>query len=186
MTLPTPSQTVGPFFHIGLPHDGWTELVPPDHPDAIRLVGTVRDGAGDRVVDALVEVWQANGGGRYAHPEDDREDIPLEPGFSGFGRCGTDDSGRYGFVTVKPGRVPHPSGALQAPHIAVSVFARGLLKRVATRIYFPDEQDANASDPVLTSVEPERRAALVARDDGGALRFDIHLQGDSETPFFDL
>ena len=186
MTLPTPSQTVGPFFHIGLPHAGLTELVPPDHPHALRLVGTVLDGEGEPVVDALVELWQANRDGRYAHPEDGREEVSLEPGFGGFGRCGTDDSGGYGFVTVKPGPVPHPAGGMQAPHVGVSVFARGLLKRVVTRIYFPDEREANESDPVLTSVERERRASLVARDDDGALRFDIHLQGDRETPFFDL
>jgi protocatechuate 3,4-dioxygenase, alpha subunit len=186
VTLPTPSQTVGPFFHIGLPHEGRARLVPPDHPDAIRLEGTVLDGAGEPVGDALVELWQANREGRYDHPEDGREEVSLEPGFSGFGRCGTDDSGRYGFVTVKPGPVPHPRGDMQAPHIDVSVFARGLLKRVVTRIYFPDEREANAADPVLSSIEPERRTALVAREEDGALRFDIRLQGDGETPFFDL
>jgi len=186
VTLPTPSQTVGPFFHIGLPDDGGHELVPPGHPHAIRLLGTVLDGEGEPVRDALIELWQANRDGRYDHPEDAREEIPLEPGFRGFGRCGTDTSGGYHFVTVKPGPVPHPDGAMQAPHIDVSVFARGLLKRLVTRIYFPDERDANESDPVLASVEPERRAALVAREEDGALRFDIHLQGDRETPFFDL
>jgi protocatechuate 3,4-dioxygenase, alpha subunit len=186
VTLPTPSQTVGPFFHIGLPDEGCGELVPPDHRQALRLVGTVLDGEGEPVVDALIELWQANSHGRYAHPDDSREQVPLEPGFTGFGRCGTDDSGAYSFVTVKPGPVPHPSGGMQAPHIDVSVFARGLLKRVVTRIYFPDEREANNSDPVLASVEPERRASLVAREDDGALRFDIHLQGDPETPFFGL
>jgi protocatechuate 3,4-dioxygenase, alpha subunit len=186
VTLPTPSQTVGPFFHIGLPDEGRSGLVPPDHPQALRLVGTVLDGEGEPVVDALIELWQANSDGRYAHPEDSREEVPLERGFTGFGRCGTDDSGAYAFVTVKPGPVPHPGGGMQAPHIDVSVFARGLLKRVVTRIYFPDEREANKLDPVLTSVEPERRGWLVAREDDGALRFDIHLQGDRETPFFDL
>jgi protocatechuate 3,4-dioxygenase, alpha subunit len=186
VTVPTPSQTVGPFFRIGLPHEGRTELVPADHPDALRLVGAVRDGEGAPVVDALIEVWQANQAGRYHHPEDAREEIPLESGFSGFGRCGTDDSGGFAFVTVKPGPVPHPDGVMQAPHIGVSVFARGLLKRVVTRIYFPDEPAANAADPVLSSVEPERRAALVAREHDGGLRFDIHLQGERETPFLDI
>ena len=162
--FPTPSQTVGPFFHIGLPDDGGHELVPPGHPHAIRLLGTVLDGEGEPVRDALIELWQANRDGRYDHPEDAREEIPLEPGFRGFGRCGTDTSGGYRFVTVKPGPVPHPDGAMQAPHIDVSVFARGLLKRLVTRIYFPDERDANESDPVLASVEPERRASLVARE----------------------
>jgi protocatechuate 3,4-dioxygenase alpha subunit len=186
VTLPTPSQTVGPFFHIGLPYEGGAQLVPPDHPHAIHLVGTVFDGKGEPVVDALIELWQANRHGHYDHPEDVREEIPLAPGFRGFGRCETDGSGGYGFVTVKPGPVSHPEGGTQAPHIDVSLFARGLLKRVVTRVYFPDEGEANESDPVLTSVEPARRAALVAREEHGALRFDIHLQGDRETPFFDL
>ena len=186
MTLPTPSQTVGPYFRIGLPDEGESHLVSPDDPDAIRVHGTVLDGEGAPADDAVVEFWQANRYGRYDHPEDAREDVPLEPGFSGFGRCATDASGGYRFVTVKPGRVPHPGGGMQASHIDVSVFARGLLKRVVTRIYFPDEAEANDSDPVLSSVEPERRAALVAREEDGALRFDIHLQSDRETPFFDL
>jgi protocatechuate 3,4-dioxygenase alpha subunit len=184
--LPTPSQTVGPYFHIGLRSEDGGQLVPPDHPHAIRLVGAVFDGEGKPVVDALIELWQANRHGRYDHPEDAREEVPLEPGFRGFGRCETDGAGGYGFVTVKPGPVPHPDGAMQASHIDVSVFARGLLKRVVTRIYFPDEREANEADPVLSSVEPARRAALVAREEDGALRFDIHLQGDRETPFFDL
>jgi protocatechuate 3,4-dioxygenase alpha subunit len=186
VTLPTPSQTVGPFFHIGLSDDGRSELVPADYPDALRLLGTVFDGRGEPVDDALVELWQANREGRYRHPQDVREETPLDPGFHGFGRCATDAAGRYGFVTVKPGPVPYPDGRMQAPHIDVSVFARGLLKRVVTRVYFPDERDANESDPVLSTVEPERRGALVARAENGALRFDIHLQGDRETPFFDL
>jgi protocatechuate 3,4-dioxygenase alpha subunit len=186
VTLPTPSQTVGPFFHIGLSDHGRSELLPADHPDAIRLLGTVSDGRGEPVDDALVELWQANREGRYRHPQDVREEIPLDPGFRGFGRCATDAAGRYGFVTVKPGSVPYPDGRIQAPHIDVSVFARGLLKRVVTRVYFPNERDANESDPVLSKVEPERRAALVARAENGALRFDIRLQGDRETPFFDL
>jgi protocatechuate 3,4-dioxygenase alpha subunit len=186
VTLPTPSQTVGPYFRIGLPDDGGPYLVPPDHPHAIEVLGTLFDGKGAPVSDALIEIWQADRNGRYDHPEDVREDIPLDAGFHGFGRCATDASGGYRFVTVKPGRVPHPSGGMQAPHIDVSVFARGLLKRLVTRIYFPDEGAANESDPVLSSVEPQRRAALVAREEDGALRFDIHLQCDRETPFFDL
>jgi protocatechuate 3,4-dioxygenase, alpha subunit len=186
VTLPTPSQTVGPYFRIGLPDDGGMHLVTPDHPHAIEVHGTVFDGEGAPVNDALVEVWQANRNGRYDHPEDRREELPLEPGFRGFGRCGTEASGDYRFVTVKPGPVPHPGGGMQAPHINVSVFARGLLNRVVTRIYFPDEREANEADPVLSMVDPGRRSALVAREDDGALRFDIHLQGDRETPFFDL
>ncbi len=186
MTLPTPSQTVGPFFRIGIPSEGGTELVAPWDPRALRLIGRVFDGEGEPVADALIELWQANREGRYDHPEDTREHVPLEPGFSGFGRCETDGSGAYAFVTVKPGLVPHPDGGMQAPHIDVSLFARGLLKRVVTRIYFPDEGEANEADPVLSSVEPGRREALVARREAGALRFDIHLQGDRETPFFEL
>jgi protocatechuate 3,4-dioxygenase, alpha subunit len=182
---PTASQTVGPFFIIGLPDEGRTELVTPDDPDAVRLGGVVFDGAGEPVIDALIEIWQANRAGRYAHPEDAREEIPLENGFDGFGRCATDSEGRYEFVTVKPGPVPAPDGGVQAPHIDVSVFARGLLKRLATRVYFPDETAANDADPVLSSVEdPAERSTLVARPEDGRLRFDIHLQGDRQTAFF--
>ena len=183
---PTPSQTVGPFFHIGV-DDGTIgpELVPRDHPDALILSGTITDGEGAPVNDAMIEIWQANPAGRYAHPEDTRDDLPLTEGFDGFGRAVTDDAGRYELVTLKPGPVPGPNGQPQAPHIDMSVFARGLLKRLVTRIYFPDEPDANEADPVLSSVEdPEARAALVAVEDGGGLRFDINLQGDRETTFF--
>jgi protocatechuate 3,4-dioxygenase alpha subunit len=132
----------------------------------------------------MVEIWQANAAGRYAHPADDREGIPLEDGFTGFGRSGTEDAGRFEFVTVKPGRVPWVDGRLQAPHLVVGVFARGLLKRVATRMYFPDEEEANAEDPVLLGLEPEQRATLVARSEDGDLRFDIVLQGGRQTTFF--
>ena len=186
--MPTPSQTVGPFFHIGLTFEGapGAELVPPDDPDAVRLTGTIFDGTGESVEDALVEIWQANRGGRYAHPEDARENVPLEDGFVGFGRCGTDAQGRYEFVTVKPGAVPGPGGRPQAPHIELSVFARGLLKRLATRVYFPDEA-ANDADPVLNSIsDPAERATLVAQEEDGGLRFDIYLQGDRQTAFFDV
>lgn len=189
MTLPpTPSQTVGPFFADALLGEVRSELVSPDHPQAIRIHGTIYDGAGETVPDAMVEVWQANSYGRYAHPEDDRDDLPLEEGFEGFGRFGSDPDGTFSFVTVKPGPVPGPHGAsTQAPHIAVSIFARGLLRRLVTRIYFPDETEANAKDPVLLSVEdPGLRETLVARDEGDALRFDIYLQGDRQTAFFDV
>jgi protocatechuate 3,4-dioxygenase alpha subunit len=182
---PTPSQTIGPFLHIELPYDGEARLVEPNHAGAIRLLGTITDGKGDAVDDALVEIWQANAEGRYAHPEDHREDVPLEDGFTGFGRCATDHEGRFEFVTVKPGAVPGPDGQLQAPHIDVSVFARGLLNRLVTRIYFPDEAEANAVDPVLSLIEDDaQRKTLVARQDDGALRFDIRLQGEGETTFF--
>ncbi len=184
---PTASQTVGPFFNIGLSDEGCSELVPPSDPDAVRVGGVVFDGKGEPVDDALIEIWQANRAGRYAHPEDSREDVPLEDGFEGFGRCATGPDGAYGFVTVKPGPVPAPDGGMQAPHIAVSVFARGLLKRVATRVYFPDEAEANEADPVLNSIEDSaERSTLVAKAEDGMLRFDIHLQGDRQTAFFDV
>lgn len=181
-TLPTPSQTVGPFFNIGLP-GAHSQLVSPDAEGAIRISGTVYDGAGEPVVDSLVEIWQANRGGRYAHPDD----VPLEEGFRGFGRAETDGEGHYEFATIKPGPVPAPGNGMQAPHVMVTVFARGLLKYLAARIYFPDEADANAADPVLRSVESDRRDTLVAVDDGdGSLRFDVRLQGEGGTVFFEI
>jgi protocatechuate 3,4-dioxygenase, alpha subunit len=185
---PTPSQTVGPFFHDALLDEDRSEVVPPDHPGAIRIEGTVYDGEGEPVSDAMVEIWQANQAGRYNDPRDDRHDLPLDPEtFSGFGRSGTDTGGRFSFVTVKPGPVPGPDGGMQAPLIMVSIFARGLLKRVVTRIYFPDEEEANANDPVLSSIgDPELRKTLVACREGGTLRFDIYLQGENQTAFFEL
>ena len=184
---PTPSQTVGPVFHDALLDEDRSELVPRDHPEAIRIEGTVYDGEGEPISDAMVEIWQANGAGRYNDPKDDRQDLPLNEGFSGFGRSGTDAGGRFSFVTVKPGPVSGPDGGMQAPHIMVSVFARGLLKRVVTRIYFPNEGETNATDPVLSSIEdPEFRSTLVAHDEDAALRFDIHLQGENQTAFFEL
>ena len=188
MTLaPTPSQTIGPYFEYALPYEGGAHLVGDGAPGALRIEGTVFDGAGEPVPDAMLEIWQANRAGRYAHPEDTREELPLEAGFTGFGRCSTDGRGRFEFTTLKPGPVPGPGGRMQAPHIDVSVFARGLLKRLVTRIYFPDEQAANARDPVLASIEdPELRSTLVARVEGGVLRFDVHLQGERQAAFFAL
>ena len=184
---PTPSQTVGPFFHDALLDEDRSELVPPDHPEAIRIEGTVYDGEGEPVSDAMVEIWQANATGRYNDPKDDRQALPLDEGFSGFGRSGTEAGGQFSFVTIKPDSVPGPDGGMQAPHIMVSVFARGLLRRVVTRIYFPDEEEANANDPVLSSVEdPGFQRTLVAHDEGDTLRFDIHLQGENQTAFFEL
>jgi protocatechuate 3,4-dioxygenase alpha subunit len=181
----TPSQTVGPYLAIGLLGGPITNrLADESDPRAIRIGGVLFDGAGDPVPDGMVEVWQANGSGRYAHPADDREEVPLEDGFTGFGRSGTEDAGRFEFVTVKPGRVPWVDGRLQAPHLLVGIFARGLLKRVATRMYFPDEEVANAEDPVLLGLEPEERATVVAHAEDGALRFDIVLQGAGQTTFF--
>jgi protocatechuate 3,4-dioxygenase alpha subunit len=181
----TPSQTAGPYLKIGLIDGPLTNrLVDESDPRAIRIHGVLLDGAGDPVPDGMVEIWQANAGGRYAHAADDREDIPLEDGFTGFGRSDTVDAGRFDFVTVKPGRVPWVDGRLQAPHLLVGVFARGLLKRVAMRMYFPDEEAANAEDPVLLGLEPEQRATLVAKAEDGGLRFDIVLQGAGQTTFF--
>jgi protocatechuate 3,4-dioxygenase alpha subunit len=178
---PTASQTVGPFFSFALLDLIRPELVPPETPGAIRIEGRVLDGAGAPVDDAMVEIWQADAQGRFARPT-----RPAgETGFTGFGRCGTDADGRFWFVTTKPGAVPDTNGRQQAPHLAVSVFARGLLKRVVTRIYFPDEEAANAVDPVLSSLaSADDRSSLVAVPAGEVLRFDIRLQGERETVFF--
>jgi protocatechuate 3,4-dioxygenase alpha subunit len=183
---PTASQTIGPFFAVMLPL-GSNEIVPAGSPGAIRVEGQVLDGAGQPVTDALIEVWQANRHGRYHHPEDTSE-APPEPSFTGFGRCATDDDGRFSFVTVKPGPVPVDTETMQAPHLNVTVFARGLLNRLTTRLYFPDEPDANAADPVLSSIgDAAIRDTLIAREEGpGVLRFDIRLQGEGETAFFDV
>jgi protocatechuate 3,4-dioxygenase, alpha subunit len=185
MHLATPSQTSGPYLSIGLlrEHIG-SSVVPADDPRAIRVRGRLLDGNGDPVPDGMVEIWQANAAGRYAHPGDARTDIPLEEGFVGFGRSGTVNDGWFEFVTVKPGRVPAPDGTLQAPHLVVLVFARGLLKQLVTRLYFPDEQDSNATDPILSELDQTERATLIAQPEDGGLRFDIHLQGDGETTFF--
>lgn len=170
----TPSQTAGPYLSIGLLRQLVpTALVPPGDPAAIRLHGRLLDGAGEGVPDGMIEIWQADADGRYG-----------AGGFHGFGRSGTEDAGRFEFVTLKPGRVPWPEGGLQAPHLAVGVFARGLLKRVVTRLYFPDERDANEEDPVLSTLSSAQREPLVAVPDGDGLLFDIHLQGPSQTTFF--
>lgn len=167
---PTPSQTAGPYFSIGLLRDGASELVPRDSPDAIGVAGRVLDGDGEPVNDALIELWQADGDGRY------------RPDF-GWARCGTDADGRFSFVIRKPGRVSDGEGGLQAPHVSVLVFARGLLKPVQTRMYFPDEP-GNDEDRVLTAVPEPERASLVARAVDGGLEFDVRLQGDEQTTFF--
>ena len=183
--VPAPSQTSGPFLSIGLVRDHvGPSVVSEDDPRAIRIRGRLLDGNGDPVPDGLIEIWQANAAGRYAHEDDLRTDIPLEDGFRGFGRSGTVDDGWFEFVTVKPGRVPAPDGGPQAPHLVVLVFARGLLKQLVTRLYFPDESDANAADPILSELDETERATLIARAEDGGLRFDIRLQGDGETTFF--
>jgi protocatechuate 3,4-dioxygenase, alpha subunit len=181
----TPSQTVGPFHHIELPYAAGGHVVPPGSDGAVRITGRLVDGEGQPVGDALIEVWQADASGSYQHAAD-----PVPTGAtSGFGRIATAADGSYELWTVKPGRVPGPDGSTQAPHILVSVFARGLLDRLVTRMYFPDEADANAADPVLALVpDAEARSTLVAKTDDTAdddgLRFDIHLQGERETVFF--
>jgi protocatechuate 3,4-dioxygenase alpha subunit len=177
----TPSQTVGPFFAIGLPWPEGQLVVSPDTAGAIVISGSVFDGAGDPVADALIETWQADPDGRFA-------DLwthggpSQHPGFRGFARCSSADG--FEIVTVKPGRVPWPDGGEQAPHIDVSVFARGMLHRCVTRIYFADEPDANASDPLLQTVPADRRATLLAQPRDGGYTFDIRLQGEDETVFF--
>ena len=182
----TPSATVGPYLAIGLTWDDGAHAVVPETAGAIWLRGTVFDGNGDVVPDAMIETWQADPDGRFDHPDDPRGAV-ARPGFRGFGRSQTVGAGEYAICTLKPGRVPDGAGGLQAPHVDVSVFARGLLDRVVTRIYFPDRAEVHAADPVLAALPPARAATLVARADGpGALRFDSHLGGDAETVFFVL
>jgi len=180
----TPSQTVGPFLAIGLPWAEGPNAVEPGTPGAVRIFITVYDGAGVPVPDALIETWQPDPEGRFAdlHGYGGPSEMP---GFRGFARCGAEEGdGTYEVLTVKPGQVRLPDDRLQAPHIDVSVFARGMLNRTVTRIYFADEQEANALDPVLASVPPERRETLLARPTDDGYQFDIRLQGPGETVFF--
>jgi protocatechuate 3,4-dioxygenase, alpha subunit len=186
---PTPSQTVGPFFHLGCTDNAscGTLVTVEAKGERIRMICRVFDGDGVPVPDAMLEIWQANSNGRYNHPDDTQEKA-LDPSFSGFGRLASDANGVCVFETIKPGRVPWNNGAMQAPHINVSVFARGVLRRLATRIYFVGDP-ANAEDPVLALVPSERRATLLTRnsaDDPSNWRFDIHLCGEHETVFFDV
>jgi protocatechuate 3,4-dioxygenase, alpha subunit len=177
----TPSQTIGPFHEIELPLPSGGHVVPPGSDGAVRITGRVIDGDGAPVGDALIEVWQADASGSYQH------DAAAGPtgATPGFGRVATAADGSYELWTVKPGPVPGPGGTRQAPHILVSVFARGLLDRLVTRMYFPDEEEANGHDPVLALVpDPAARSTLVAAADGDGLRFDVHLQGERETVFF--
>jgi protocatechuate 3,4-dioxygenase alpha subunit len=177
---------VGPFFRIGLQPLYRSDIAGPDvDGERVRVQGVVLDGDGAPIPDALVEVWQANAHGRYAHPED-RQDRPLTPGFTGFGRIPTDAQGRFAFTTIKPGSVPGPDGEPQAPHLAISVSMRGLLRHVATRMYFPDEP-ANAGDPVLRLVPEARRGTLIAKRLGeGSLAWNVRMQGAEETVFFEF
>lgn len=191
-TLPlTSSQTVGPFFAPALLREDARRNVliqPETIGERIRVAGRVLDGDGVPVPDALVEIWQANAHGRYYHAAD-QGPAPLDPSFCGFGRSGTAEDGSYWFETVKPGPVPFAGERLQAPHICVTVFARGLLNHLVTRLYFEDEP-TNAGDPVLQCVPADRRATVLARRESGdtavVYRFDIVLQGAGETAFFNL
>lgn len=194
----TPSQTVGPFFAYGLSPEQYGyafrsladgQMVEPStEGERIRVTGRVFDGQGETIGDAMLEIWQANAHGRYNHPADERKDNLLDPDFKGFGRFGTGTTPDQSFVfdTIKPGSV----GGGQAPHLNLIVFMRGMLSHAYTRIYFSDETAANADDPVLNSVEAGRRDTLIAKRDelpGGVVyRFDIHMQGDRETVFFDV
>ena len=186
----TPSQTVGPFYSLGLTQQP-TNLLASDttRGERIRIEGYVFDGDGKTVPDAMVEIWQANAYGRYNHP-DDKQEKPLDPSFLGWGRSGTDKTGVFSFETVKPGPVPGSDGSVQAPHINVTVFARGMLVHAYTRIYFCDEP-ANKTDPVLSSIDDKgRRETLIAareeKNGKPVYRFDIRLQGENETVFFDM
>jgi protocatechuate 3,4-dioxygenase, alpha subunit len=200
----TPSQTVGPFFAYGLTPKGrcqwdpngsysWKEtigdnLVTPDASgEKIHIEGRVTDGDGAPINDAMIEIWQADAQGRYAHPRDNRA-LPNTQ-FKGFGRSATDKDGIYGFDTVKPGSVPGPNGKPQAPHIVVCIFSRGMLRQIYTRLYFSDEK-ANDADPILALVPAARRGTLIAhkeaRSGATVYRFDIRVQGKDETVFFDI
>jgi protocatechuate 3,4-dioxygenase alpha subunit len=159
----TPSQTVGPFFGVGLPFDKGEQIAPPGSAGVIRIEGQVLDGNSQPVPDALLEIWQLG---------------------AGFGRSRTDSEGAFSFTVTKPAPTPAPDRRAQAPHLNVTVFARGLLRHLVTRMYFPDETEANATDPVLNLVEPARRETLIAKSCGGVLHFDIRLQGERETVFF--
>jgi protocatechuate 3,4-dioxygenase alpha subunit len=181
----TSSQTIGPYLHIGMTWLVDENMAPEGiSGERVTVAGRMIDADGTPVNDAMLEIWQANSHGKYAHPEDVR-DLPTEPRFTGFGRIYTDEDGRFRFHTIKPGRVPGPDGAPQAPHLNVTIFMRGLLKHLITRIYFPG--DDNQADAVLSRVPAERRGTLVARrgSTAGALEWNVVLQGDDETVFFD-
>jgi protocatechuate 3,4-dioxygenase, alpha subunit len=185
----TPSQTIGPFFDYALPYEFGPYLVGENTDgERITIEGRITDGDGQPVTDALVEIWQANSHGGYRHPEDTREEKELDQGFDGFGRAPTDAHGVFRFTTVKPGPVPGLGNHMQAPHVNIGILARGLLKRLATRLYFADEAAMNAADPVLNLVPSERRGTLIADrlGDKAVYRLDIVLQGANETVFFDI
>ena len=187
----TASQTVGPFLSIALKAKGQEYIVPETAKDALKVSGTVYDGEGQVVPDAVIEIWQANIFGKYDHPEDISASEVVDD-FTGFGRSCTDRDGRYFFVTLKPGRVSGRGNTLQAPHLSVNVLARGMLKQQVTRIYFSDAVSANSEDPILNSIDDDlAKNTLIANrieSSGGIIeyKFDIHLQGEMETVFFDV
>jgi len=186
--MTTTSQTVGPFFKIGLEWLNRDNLVGEGvSGERVTIQGRVFDGDGVPVPDAILEIWQANAHGKYDHPED-TQNKPLEPGFKGYGRVPVSAEGVFRFVTIKPGPVPGPNGKEQAPHLAISIFMRGLLKRLVTRMYFPDDT-RNADDSILNLVEPARRPTLIAKKTAGSpgtLEWNVVLQGPDETVFFDV
>jgi protocatechuate 3,4-dioxygenase, alpha subunit len=187
--VPIPSQTAGPFFHLGLTVTRSVLQIAGARAEGERVWLTCRviDGEGNPVNDAMIEIWQADSGGKYNHP-DDTQEKSADPAWFGFGRAGTGEDGGCKFETIKPGRVPGPGNVLQAPHLTLAIFARGMLKQLHTRIYFAGDA-ANSDDPILALVPPARRETLLARPDEtgpGRWKFDIHLQGDQETVFFDV
>jgi protocatechuate 3,4-dioxygenase alpha subunit len=192
MLYPTTSQTVGPYLHIGLSGLNCADLsagLPDQGAPKVVIEGRVIDGQGNPVPDGMIEIWQADARGVYRHPDDPgyagADD--ARSAFTGFGRLPTEPDGSFRFTTIKPGRVAGPGGSLQAPHLVVSLFMRGLLKHLSTRMYFPDEVQANAEDWILQQVPAARRATLVAqRVENGELRWEVVLQGKGETVFFDI
>jgi len=186
----TPSQTVGPYFRIGMIYGENQNVLVNEQTQGqrIQIIGQVFDGKGDPVTDAMLEIWQADANGLFNHEADPRH-AEADAHFRGFGRAENRDAGRYSFKTIKPGRVPY-NDTQQAPHINMRVFSRGMLLHAHTRIYFADEAEANATDPILQHVLQERRQTLIAQpvknEVAPTYRFDIHLQGDNETVFFDI
>jgi protocatechuate 3,4-dioxygenase alpha subunit len=182
----SPSQTAGPFFHVGLIRAGENILATDStRGERITLTGRVLDGDGEPVPDALVEIWQADARGYFNHPADPHA-ADADRHFRGAGRAATTGSGEYVFETIRPGLVAGRDGGRQAPHVNVRVFARGLLIHADTRMYFPDSRE-NAADPLLESIDPLRRHTVIATPVApGAYRFDIRLQGQNETVFFEL
>lgn len=186
MTPATTSQTVGPYYAIGLNLLITPDIAPPGVPgERFTLEGRVLDSNRKPIPDAVIEIWQANAAGKYAH-EEDTQNKPLDAAFRGFGRVGTDEDGAFRLTSIRPGPVPGPNGTTQAPHLAVTVLMRGLLIRLNTRVYFPDEP-LNVTDPILALVPEARRATLIANKSApGVIHWDVLLQGDDETVFFDV